>query len=104
MVIGESSRFPELGKALYDSGPGRAMKAIAAALERLSRRGFLAIDDPALAAEQFNWLVMGGPVNAAMFLGDDATPNAAALRRHAVEAVRVFLDAYAPSGPRPPPN
>jgi len=95
MVIGESSRFPELGQALYDSGPGRAIQAIASALERLARRGFLAMDDPAIAAAQFNWLVMGGPVNAAMFLGDGAVPDAAALRRHVIEAVRVFLAAYA---------
>jgi len=95
MVIGESSRFPQLGKALYDSGPGRAMKAIALALERLAQRGFLTLDDPAVAAAHFNWLVMGGPVNAAMLLGDEAVPNATALRRHVIEAVRVFLAAYA---------
>ena len=95
MVIGESSRFPELGKALYDSGPGRAMRAIALALERLARRGFLMLEDPAVAAAHFNWLVMGGPVNAAMLLGDEAVPNPTALRRHVIEAVRVFLAAYA---------
>ena len=95
MVIGESSRFPELGKALYDSGPGRAMRAIALALERLAQRGFLTLEDPAVAAAHFNWLVMGGPVNAAMLLGDEAVPNPTALRRHVIEAVRVFLAAYA---------
>ena len=95
MVIGESSRFPELGKALYDSGPGRAMRAIALALERLAQRGFLTLDDPAVAAAHFNWLVMGDPVNAAMLLGDEAVPNPTALRRHVIEAVRVFLAAYA---------
>jgi TetR/AcrR family transcriptional repressor of mexJK operon len=95
MVIGESSRFPELGKALYDSGPGRAITAIAGALEQLSHRGFLTIDDPAVAAAQFNWLVMGGPVNAAMFLGDEAAPDAEGLRRHTADAVRVFMAAYA---------
>jgi AcrR family transcriptional regulator len=95
MVIGESSRFPELGKALYDAGPGRAMRAIAGALALLTERGFLAIDDPAVAAAQFNWLVMGDPLNAAMFLGDGSTPDDERLRQHVAGAVRVFLAAYA---------
>jgi AcrR family transcriptional regulator len=100
MVIGEAGRFPELGKALYDSGPRRAMKAFAAALERLSGLGLLQIGDADTAAAHFNWLVMGGPLNAVMFLGDDAAPDARALRRHVAEAVRVFLAAYGGSGGR----
>ncbi len=94
MVIGETSRFPELGRALYENGPGRAMTAFAAALTRLSARGFLKVADADVAAAQFNWLVMGAPVNAAMLLGDDAVGDAPALRRHAEGAVRVFLAAY----------
>jgi AcrR family transcriptional regulator len=100
MVIGESSRFPELGKVLYERGPGRAIRAIADALEQLSRRGFLAIEDPAVAAGQFNWLVMGGPLNAAMFLGDEGAPSAEDLRPHVADAVRAFMAAYAPGAPR----
>jgi len=41
-----------------------------------------------------NWLVMGEPVNRAMLLGDQAIPAAVALRRHAADAVRIFLAAY----------
>lgn len=52
------------------------------------------LDRPTVAATHFNWLVMGEPVNKAMLLGDEAIPGAAALRRHAAEAVRVFLAAY----------
>ena len=54
----------------------------------------LAIDDPVVAASHFNWLVMGDPVNRAMLLGDDAMPSRSALRRHAANAVRVFLEGY----------
>lgn len=94
MVIGEVGRFPELGRALYDSGPARAMAAMAALFRRLADRGVLRIDDPAVAASQFNWLVMSQPLNQAMLLGDAAIPKPAALRRHAAEAVRMFLAAY----------
>jgi AcrR family transcriptional regulator len=94
VVIGEANRFPELGKALYESGPGRAMATMAAAFARLADRGLLEIDDPAAAASHFNWLVMGEAVNQAMLLGDEALPGPAAIRRYADGAVRVFLAAY----------
>ncbi len=45
VVIGEAGRFPELGKALYKSGPRRAMAAMATTFRRLADRGLLRIDD-----------------------------------------------------------
>jgi len=95
VVIGEVGRFPELGKALYESGPQRAMAAMAGAIRRVADRGLLKIDDLAAAASHFNWLVMSAPLNQAMLLGDAGIPKPAALRRHAADAVRVFLAAYA---------
>ena len=94
LVIGEVSRFPALAKALHASGPKRALAALAATFERLAERGLLEIPDPALAASQFNWLVMSEPLNQAMLLGDQAIPKPAALRQHARDGVRVFLAAY----------
>lgn len=94
LVIGEAGRFPELGKALYEGGPKRAIHGLATVFERLADRGLLVIDDPLTAASNFNWLVMGAPVNQAMLLGDKAIPNQTVLRRHAADSVRVFLAAY----------
>ena len=94
LVIGEVGRFPDLARALFEGGPGRAMAAMAVLFERLAARGLLAIEDPAVAASQFNWLIMGEPVNRAMLLGDEAIPTPEALRRHAEGGVRVFLAAY----------
>jgi len=94
VVIGEADRFPELGRALYESGPQRAMAAMATAFRRVADRGWLAIDDAAAAASHFNWLVMSEPLNRAMLLGDAGIPKRRALRRHAADAVRVFLAAY----------
>jgi hypothetical protein len=70
------------------------MAAMAAMFERLGKRGLLRIDDPAVAASQFNWLVMSQPLNQAMLLGDAGIPKPTALRRHAAEAVRMFVAAY----------
>jgi len=94
LVIGEVSRFPELGEALYSGGPGRALKSIAAIFERLAACGVVAMRNPSLAASQFNWLVMSAPLNRAMLLGDDAIPSASELRKHAAESVQLFLAAY----------
>ena len=94
LVIGEVGRFSELGKVLYERGPERAINMLAALFERLAERGVLATDDANVAASHFNWLVMSEPLNRIMLLGDEAIPKAAELRRHAKEAVRVFLAAY----------
>ncbi len=94
LVIGEANRFPALGRALHEGGPGRAVAGLASAFARWSDRGLLRIDDPQAAAAHFNWLIMGEPVNRAMFLGDDSIPDPKSLRRHASDGVRVFLAAY----------
>lgn len=94
LVIGEVSRFPELGDALYSGGPGRAIISLAGIFKRLAECGVLALRNPSLAASQFNWLVMSAPLNRAMLLGDDAIPSASELRKHAAESVQLFLAAY----------
>src|SRR5437763_3411757 len=94
LVIGEASRFPELGRTFYTRGPGRTIEALATAFERLAKRGVLRLEDPALAATHFNWLVMSAPINEAMLLGAGEAPAAADLDRHADGGVRAFLAAY----------
>jgi hypothetical protein len=76
LVIGEAGRFPELGRAFYERGPGRTVAALANTFERLDARGVLDLDDPLLAAHHFNWLIMSIPLNEAMLLGHNAPPPA----------------------------
>jgi TetR/AcrR family transcriptional regulator, mexJK operon transcriptional repressor len=94
LVIGESGRFPELGRTFYEQGPGRTIAALATVFERLAARGALELEDPLLAAAHFNWLVMSIPLNRAMFLGEDAPPSTAELDRYADAGVGAFLAAY----------
>lgn len=98
LVIGEVTRFPELARVLYERGPARAMTMLATVFQSLGERGLLQVDDPRVAAEHFNWLIMSAPLNQAMLLGDEAIPSEAELRRNAEAGVRVFLAAYGKAG------
>ena len=95
VVIGEAARFPELARTFYENGPQRAIDAIAELLRAAASRGLLEIDDPDGAATQFNWLLMGGPLNRAMFLSDASIPNEDTMKRTARAAVDVMITAYA---------
>ena len=53
--------------------------------------GALPPHDAAAAAQDYNWLVMGAPLNAAMLLGDEAIPAPAERRAHAASAVAALL-------------
>ena len=98
MVIGESERFPALGRALYENGPKVSIRRVGRALAHYIALGQIRACDPERAATQFNWLVMGAPTNAAMLLGDSGIPSRDELTAHAHEAVRIFLAAYALPG------
>ena len=95
LVIGEAGRFPELGRAFYERGPGGASRPWRR-LRAPDRARAARADDPELAAAHFNWLVMSAPVSRAMLLGDAAIPTAAELDRYADGGVRAFLAAYGP--------
>jgi hypothetical protein len=94
LVIGEAGRFPALGRVFFEQGPRRTITALATSFERLAARGVLDVDDPLVAATQFNWLIMSEPINRAMLLGDDGLPDPADLDRWAHDGVRTFLAAY----------
>lgn len=97
LVIAEAGRFPELGQAFFDQGPGRTLDGLATRFAELAQEGRLRLDDPATAASEFNWLVMAAPINEAMLLGRTTFP-ATDLTLIADRAVATFLRAY---GPRP---
>jgi TetR/AcrR family transcriptional regulator, mexJK operon transcriptional repressor len=95
IVIAEADRFPELAQAWYAGGPERGHAALAEQFARLGDRGLLQLDDPLRTAQHFNWLVLSIPLNEAMFHPTAPRPSRAALTRHADEATRIFLAAFA---------
>jgi len=94
MVIGEAVRFPQLGKTLYEAGPGRAIKRLETILEYYRECGELIIAEPERAAKQFNWLLMGGPTTEVMHLGDEAIPTRLDMEAHVKATVEMFMAAY----------
>lgn len=53
VVIAEAAKFPDLARGFFESGPARATSFMADWLAEETRRGRLAVPDPAFAAEQF---------------------------------------------------
>ncbi|MFN4202667.1 MAG: TetR/AcrR family transcriptional regulator [Tabrizicola sp.] len=92
-IIAEVDRFPDVAKAWYEAAPNRAQEKLAACFARLRERGLLRMADTHLAAEQFNWLILSGPMNRAMF-DADAVADTSRHAEYANAAVDVFLAAY----------
>jgi len=101
LVIAEADRFPELARTYYERVPGHTLASLGSCFHDLAERGLLQTDEPALAATHFAWLVLGQPLNQAMFCGYNGPFGASELDHLADAAVRVFLAAYATSDPRP---
>lgn len=93
VVIAESVRFPELGRAFYDNGPALFRTQFAAWLLRQQDAGRLAIPDADLAADQFVGLLrLGVYLRATLGL---ARPTDAEIDATTAAAVRTFLRAFA---------
>lgn len=105
LVIGESNRLPQLTKAYYQRAVLGTVRALAECFVRLAERGLLRIEgtedtedtqDAEVAAGHFAFLVIGQPLDRAMFA---EAPTAAERRRLADAGVGVFLAAYGVSAP-----
>jgi TetR/AcrR family transcriptional repressor of mexJK operon len=94
VVISESVRFPELGRAFYDNGPGLFRRLFGEWLKAQSEAGRLSVSDPILAADQFIGLLRGGVyLRATLGLGHPADTEIDAAVTSAIDA---FVRAYAP--------
>jgi TetR/AcrR family transcriptional repressor of mexJK operon len=95
LVIATADRFPDVGRAWYESGFERALELLAGSFELLTAQGALNIDDPVMAANHFVGLLLWIPINRAMFTGSNSYSDAeiadAAVAGAAVDA---FLRAY----------
>ncbi|HEY6631046.1 MAG TPA: TetR/AcrR family transcriptional regulator [Rhizobiaceae bacterium] len=91
LIHTEGERYPELFAAWREQGPGKAWAALAARFARLAHAGHLDIDDPDVAARQFQALITAD-LHVSMMLGDQ--PDDERIRQAATNAVRTFLRAY----------
>jgi TetR/AcrR family transcriptional repressor of mexJK operon len=96
LLIGEAERFPELARAYYQRAPDRVMAALADAMASLGKRGLLSVDDPRQASEHFAFLILGAPLDRALFSPTDDDAFTGADKRRVRNSVDVFLRAYGP--------
>ena len=94
VVISESVRFPELGRAFYDNGPGVFRCVFSEWLAGQTAAGRMAVGDPDLAADQFIGLLRSGLYLRAT-LGLTPPPSEAEIDAAVTGAVEMFLKAYA---------
>ncbi|HUD57921.1 MAG TPA: TetR/AcrR family transcriptional regulator [Acetobacteraceae bacterium] len=97
VVISESVRFPELGRAFHDNGPGVFRRVFGEWLTAETMAGRLAVPDPAIAADQFIGLLRSGLYLRAT-LGLTPPPTEAEIDATVAATVDIFLKAYGPSG------
>jgi TetR/AcrR family transcriptional repressor of mexJK operon len=88
-----ADEHPRLAATFYAAGRGELLKQIAAFLKALTRRGYLSIKDPELAAEQLvaSWLGMS---SVRQSLGLTGPPSADAIAKRVRYAVETMVRAW----------
>lgn len=94
LVVAEANRVPELAELYYTRAPARTLAAFADCFAALHRRGLLRVDEPALAAEHFAFLIIGRSIDEALFYGGPQVMAGIDVERHVRSGVQVFLAAY----------
>ena len=97
VVVAESPRFPELGRAFYQAGPTQTLNALSTYLGGVGRRGELAVPDATAAAELF-WGMIRSHAHLRCLLLVDPAPDAAQLDHHVRTVVTVFVRGFAVPG------
>lgn len=96
-AVAETSRFPDLGRAYYEAGPGKTKKHIVAMLRQAVEGGVLEIEDFELAAAQLMSLCKSDLFVKQLF-SVGGKPTQAEIRRVADGAIKLFFDGYRKRG------
>lgn len=94
IIVGESQRFPEIGRQFYESGPARVRAILKKFLQKAVDEGKMEIDDIDLAADQLPELCKAG-LHLQMALGLRDAPTEEEIQRVVEGAVDMFLCKYA---------
>lgn len=93
ICVAEADRFPELGRAFYESGPKLGRARLSAYLREAETRGELRIDDFDLAADQFTELCKASLFPRVVF-GIQTAFSQAEVDRVIDGAVQTFMARY----------
>jgi TetR/AcrR family transcriptional regulator, mexJK operon transcriptional repressor len=89
LVINEAKSQPQVAATYLQESWNRNVAGLAETFDRLRERGSLDVEDTGAAAEEFTWLLVGGPLNSAL-LGVEPRVDAGRPAR----AVDFFLARY----------
>lgn len=98
VVVAEAPHFPEVGATFYSVGPARGREMVSTYLEKQSRRGLLAVDDPDRAADLFIALVLG-EYQMKVLCGEDVKLTPKEVDRYLDYTLDAFLKIYGPEHP-----
>ena len=97
IVVGESQRFPELGREFFETGPAQVREILRAFLQKGIDEGKLRIEDLDLAVDQFPELCKAG-LHMPMAIGIREKPTDDEIDRVVESAVEMFLCCYGVGG------
>ncbi len=95
VVIAEAERFPTLGRAWQETGPGRGQESVRRYVSNRMRTGELRAGDPDAFAAAYMTLLDRLPV---LVMTGLAAPDDAALAAEAASVSRMMMAIYAPAG------
>ncbi|MEU6587209.1 TetR/AcrR family transcriptional regulator [Nocardia sp. NPDC046763] len=98
LVAAQAASFPDVARDYVARSWDRNINTLAEVLAELTERGELRLEHPRIAAEQFVWLAIGGPLNRLSLCGDRIHDDDLSLV--AGEAVATFLGRYRTEPPR----
>jgi hypothetical protein len=90
-IVTEAQRFPDLARAFYDKGPGRAASRLREVLEAARANGEVHVGDCATAADHFVGMLRNN-FHLRIVLGLQPEPSAEAIEVFVESAVDIFLD------------
>lgn len=88
-LISEAPHFPDLARAFFENGPGRASRHLAEFFREQKANGVIDVDDPQIAAEHFLGAVRGD-VHLTAALGV-RKPSSQLVKATVSQAVETFL-------------
>jgi len=91
-LVGELPRLPELGRLIWREGPMETHRHLAEFIDGAMRRGELRQDDPALAAEMLNGMLIHYDRTRSLFAVVEPAPAA----QRVEQIIACFMRAYQP--------
>lgn len=97
LIVAESQRAPEIGRAFFEAGPSSGAQLLASFLKDQVTRGALDIDDPLHAAHEFIGLCQNRLMKARL-CNVASEPSMEEINHDVDRAVKVFMAAYGRKG------